>query len=844
MKLKVLLILVVSVLISSLDAQPLNWQESSPDGWEPIVMRSEFDKVSEGNRALKITFTETGTPYFVSDTFNVTANSSFSFTMDVLDNDAGMDVNQRIRFIDADGNGTNSTSSDYSLDNADYQTYTYAGTTPATAVKAYVIIRMYSGAAWTGSGTYWLDNGIYTENGGANILPNGGFESWPAPVFDAGSMLEDWYESVPLTWTPSIIEPELTFVSHGDVAVKITFTETGTPYFVSDTFDVTANSAFSLSVDILDNDPGMDVNPSVFFYDAAGVRTRLYSPDFSADNADYQTYTFTGATPADAVEAFVVMRLYDGGSWTGSGTFYLDNAMYTEDGGANLLPNRSFEYWMPPSNKPEFLSYSFEGLDPAVTGLINKLDKTVSLTVPFGTDLTALVATFEVTEGATVKVGDTDQTSGTTPNDFSSAVTYTLASEDGTLTDDWQVSVAVEAPTTGKDIVSFRFEALSPAVNGIVNAGEHTVSAEVPNGTNLTTLVPTIVLSDNATSVPAGGAATDFTNPVTYTVTAQDGSTQQWTVTVTEAAAGKTVLFSEDFESINLIPSDWVLINADGYTQASGEERWQDSAWVITTSSRPELSGTKVAMASSYASDMPLDGKIYDWMILPAISLGNNTTLSWQAMSTTSSGNYPDDYMVIIAPAVSGATPNVEYMETEGNIVIEVAPESWSAAVGRPGEGLTSYSINLKELVTPSAENGWFDRDVWIAWVCNTDLYTNPDTGVPNSTAGGSNIAIDNILLVNDAGTGLYQGSLTEETLSVYPNPSSGYVKVNLHVAQNTTAQIEVVDIVGKRVFGVQREVVAGATSIDLDLSELKDGIYFVKTSANGKSRTAKLILK
>lgn len=844
MKLNVLLILVMSVLVSSLDAQPLNWRESILPDMTPSSYSCEFDEVTEGSRAVKIRFTDTGTPYFVSDTFNVTANSAFSYSIDVLDNDPGMDVNQRVRFIDADGNGTNFTSGDYSADNADYQTYTYTGTTPADAVKAYVIIRMYDGGGWTGSGTFWLDNAVYTEDGGANILVNGEFENWPVPSFDEGSTVVDWYESSLEGMIPIEIEPEITDVSHGDVAVKISFTETGTPYFVCDTFDVTANSAFSFSIDVLDNDAGMDVNQRVMFIDADGNGTNSTSGEYSADNAAYQTYTYTGTTPADAVKAYVIIRMYDGGGWTGSGTFWLDNAMYTEDGGKNLLPNRSFEEWLPPSNLPEFLSFSFEGLDPAVTGLINSMDKSVNATVPFGTDVTALVATFEVTEGATVKVGDTDQVSGTTANDFTSAVTYTLTSDDGTLTDDWVVTVTAEAPTTGNDIVSFRFEDLSPAVNGIVNAVDHTVTAEVPNGTDLTTLVPTIVLSENATSSPESGLATDFTDAVTYTVTAQDGGTQDWVVTVTEGAAGKTVLFSEDFETIGLIPSDWVLINADGYTQASGEERWQDSAWVITTSSRPELAGTKVAMASSYCSDMPLDGAAYDWMILPSIEIGNNTTLSWQAMSTTSSGNYPDDYIVIIAPAVSGGTPNVDYMEAEGRIVVQVAPESWSAGVGNPGEGLSSYSVNLKELTSEGYEDGWSDRDVWIAWVCNTDRYTNPDTGVPNSTAGGSNIAVDNILVVNDAGTGIETRSLSTEALSVYPNPSEGFVKLKLELSRNTTAQIEVVDIVGKTVFSSQHAAIAGSNVIDLDLTSLHEGIYFVKTSANGTSGTAKLILK
>jgi cytoskeletal protein RodZ len=83
-----------------------------------------------------------------------------------------------------------------------------------------------------------------------------------------------------------------------------------------------------------------------------------------------------------------------------------------------------------------------------------------------------------------------------------------------------------------KVITSFSFAALSPKVTVSINSPTNTIMATVPKGTNVTTLTPTIVVSDLATVSPASGKVQDFTNPVTYTVTAQDGSTQAYTVTV------------------------------------------------------------------------------------------------------------------------------------------------------------------------------------------------------------------------------------------------------------------------------------------------------------------------
>jgi len=65
-----------------------------------------------------------------------------------------------------------------------------------------------------------------------------------------------------------------------------------------------------------------------------------------------------------------------------------------------------------------------------------------------------------------------------------------------------------------------------------------TITAEVPNGTDVTKLKPTITISKDATVSPASGAETDFTDPVSYVVTAEDGTTKKtYTVTITVAEA-------------------------------------------------------------------------------------------------------------------------------------------------------------------------------------------------------------------------------------------------------------------------------------------------------------------
>jgi hypothetical protein len=185
------------------------------------------------------------------------------------------------------------------------------------------------------------------------------------------------------------------------------------------------------------------------------------------------------------------------------------------------------------SNKT-ITSYSLNG----VAGTINEAAKTIAVTVPNGTSVTALVATFNTT-GVSAKVGTTVQTSAVTANDFTSPVAYIVTAGNAT-TATYNVTVTV-ASATAKALTSFSFAGYSGAT-GTINEGAKTIAVTVPNGTSVTSLVATF--NTTGVSVKVGAAvqtsattANSFTSPVAYTVTAGDASTAVYTVTVTVASA-------------------------------------------------------------------------------------------------------------------------------------------------------------------------------------------------------------------------------------------------------------------------------------------------------------------
>jgi len=174
----------------------------------------------------------------------------------------------------------------------------------------------------------------------------------------------------------------------------------------------------------------------------------------------------------------------------------------------------------------------FSFANPAAIGLISGTN--IAVSVPFGTNVTSLVASF-VTTGASVAVSSTPQVSGTTPNNFSTPVTYTVTAADAS-TKTYTVTVTV-ASQSAKEITAFSFT--TPPATGVINGAN--IALTVPFGTNINALVANFTTTGASVAVGAtpqisGTTANNFTNPVTYTVTAADTSTKSYVVTVMVAA--------------------------------------------------------------------------------------------------------------------------------------------------------------------------------------------------------------------------------------------------------------------------------------------------------------------
>lgn len=169
--------------------------------------------------------------------------------------------------------------------------------------------------------------------------------------------------------------------------------------------------------------------------------------------------------------------------------------------------------------------------------------------------------------------------------------------------------------SSAKDVLTFAFSALSPAVAGKVDATAKTISATVASGIDLTKLVPALTISDKATVSPASGVAQDFSKEVLYTVTAEDASTAVYKVNVTKQSVVAST--TTDFIYLGQQLSKTLLKAFDATT---GKEVWSfipNTASNTSQNSNPYVSDGIVYIAGSdkniYALDTRTGAKIWEY---------------------------------------------------------------------------------------------------------------------------------------------------------------------------------------------------------------------------------------
>jgi len=374
-----------------------------------------------------------------------------------------------------------------------------------------------------------------------------------------------------------------------------------------------------------------------------------------------------------------------------------------------------------------------------VAGVVNEAAKTITVTMPNGTNVTALVATFTTT-GASVKVGAVTQVSGTTPNNFTAPVAYVVTAADGTIAT-YTVTVTV-ASITAKAITAFSFAGYSGA-SGIINEAAKTIAVTVPNGTNVAALVATFPTTGVSVKVGAvmqvsGTTPNNFTAPVTYIVTAADTTTATYIVTVTVASSTAKAVTALSFAGF---PGATGVITEPAHTVAVTVPSGTNVKALVATFTATGAS-VKIGAVTQVSGVTPND---FTAPVAYIVTAADATTAT---------------YTVTVAAAPVAAKAITAYsFPSLGNAVGVITEPAHSIAVSVPPGSL------VNPLVATYTSTGLNEK---VAGVLQTSTVT--------SNAFTSGVALPYVVSASDLTTATYNVTVTE---------GAGPVPVPLGVAGN-----------------------------------------------------------
>jgi hypothetical protein len=190
-----------------------------------------------------------------------------------------------------------------------------------------------------------------------------------------------------------------------------------------------------------------------------------------------------------------------------------------------------------------------------------------------------------------------------------------------------------------------------------------------------------------------------------------------------------------------------------------------------------------------------------------------------------------EDYSINIVPASGGSAPVAQFVANQTNVVEGTVVNFTDQSTNSP----TSWAWTI----TPAS--GWSYSGGSTASSQNPAvLFSTAGTYTVMLTAtnatGSDSETKTSYITVTEAGIGFEENDLSK--ISIYPNPTSGELTVNLSYVNATIESVELRDITG-RVIAVKS--VTGAF-VEFDLAKEASGIYFVKVNSANSTITKKIV--
>jgi hypothetical protein len=264
--------------------------------------------------------------------------------------------------------------------------------------------------------------------------------------------------------------------------------------------------------------------------------------------------------------------------------------------------------------------------------------------------------------------------------------------------------------------------------------------------------------------------------------------------------------YAEGIENATFPPTGWVITNSDNAV-----------TWARTTVAKKTGTASMFMDNSNYQANGPVD-----YITSPTLNLAavTNPSLSFQLAyqlysDPSQSPNWSDTLMVQISTDC-GAT--------------------WSTIYNKSGVPLTTATPNFAPVTFVPTASQWRLENISLA------AYASSNAALirfRHSTDYENSLYVDDINITGILGTNEVDAS---SYVSVFPNPSSGNVSVNIGAMDMGTVNVKIYNIMGE-VIAESAGNASVTRKLNFDLTQYPSGLYFVEIKGDNVQATKKVII-
>jgi hypothetical protein len=340
---------------------------------------------------------------------------------------------------------------------------------------------------------------------------------------------------------------------------------------------------------------------------------------------------------------------------------------------------------------------------------------------------------------------------------------------------------------------------------------------------------PEINVLGNAINIPAGNNGISVGNNTDFGLV-NVGSPVNEVFTIQNTGTGALLISSIDFSGPNA--GDFVVLNPPAYPITIAP----NGSLALTVRLIPALSGTRSARINLNNNDS--NESLYDFAIqgigaTPEINIqGNNQNIP-AGNNTSSTANNTD-----FGSVQTGASVNKTFfLQNTGNGTLTVSGINFS------GANASEFSL-VSAPAFPWVIVGSGSQSITVRFLPTVSGNRSAKININNDD---SDEAAYDFLLTGTSATDVSIKTNTKDAslVSLFPNPTKDEAVLSILSEKSQNATISIIDITGKMVSTtIEKDLASGENQINLNTSELKNGIYFVRVVTAEKTSEIKMIVK